>query len=336
MRAMKRTLTLAVLASVLSAAGSASADEVGLAGGTALRGIVLGEGEAGKRVALLLPGGDVLKVAAGDVKLVKRTADAPTGGQHMRYVEPTEAKAGGLDVAVTTWIDPKGGPRVDLVGAVHIADLRYYHRVQRRLDRTDVTLYEAVIPEGSTAADLEASLKKPDDKPNPVRSLQQRLAKWLGLSFQLGSVDYTRPHFVHADMTVPAEQAEGASDMIPAPLRMVIGFLEMVGPLLDRLFADGETLTPLGKTMKRRLASMLGTMDVQEALGGMGAKMKTQILDERNAIVLEHIKKQRMRPEVASIAVFYGAAHMEGIETDLKKLGYTRGGAEWLRAWSVD
>jgi hypothetical protein len=312
------------------------ADEVTLAGGSSLEGLVLEEDEAGYR--LLLPGGDELQLARADVATVRRPDDAPARGQHLRYVAPATGVPGGLDLAVTSWIDPAGGARVDLVGAVHMADPSFYRAVQRRLDRVDVTLFEAVIPEGTTLRQLEAQAAAPASE--PLRALQTRMATWLGLTFQLEGVDYTRPHFVHADVTAEELAAltgatEGALE-VPASLRMALKLMDVVGPLLDRLMGDTTKAGPLRQQLKRQMAAALGTLDAQTALAGLGAQMQEVLLHKRNAVVLVRLQEVRRQAAVHSIAVFYGAAHMAGLEEGLAGLGYVRANAEWLRAWHVE
>lgn len=55
----------------------------------------------------------------------------------------------------------EGGPKVTLVGAVHIADSRYYDAVESKLNESDVILFEGVGPPGSgeDAKDLTSSEK---------------------------------------------------------------------------------------------------------------------------------------------------------------------------------
>ncbi|MGE0191005.1 MAG: hypothetical protein AB7T63_03090 [Planctomycetota bacterium] len=331
-----RILRILALVAVVAAATPVAADDIELTGGTQLEGIVLADSE--QAIHLLLPGGDEVHLARADVATVERRADAPKAGQHLRYREPTDTTPGGLDVAVTTWLAPDG-PRVDLVGAVHLADEAFFRAAQRRLDRVDVTLFEAVLPEGATTKDLENGTTSSANE--PLRALQTRMAKWLGLTFQLEGIDYTRPHFVHADMTAEELTAAmggepGDEVKLPASMKMAMRLLEMVGPMMDRLMSDDERSLPLRRRLKRQLASVLGGTEVQGMLGALGARMTDVLLHRRNDVALAKVDEIRAAKDVRSIAVFYGAAHMEGIEKGLEARGYRRGGAEWLAAWSVE
>jgi hypothetical protein len=341
---MKRTILASLLVLGLLPLSRVSADTIVLPGGSEVRGVVLAEDDGGVR--LLLPGGDVLALRRADVKEVVRDADAPKPGQHMRYREPDES-GGGLDVAVTYYVHPGGGPRVDLVGAVHIADPAFFRRAQKLLDAATVVLYEGVKAADATAAEFE----KATDEPNPVRELQQKLAKWFGLAFQLEAIDYTRENFVHADLTAeeflglakpgsgtdekPASAGEAAEGLM-GQVGAVAKLLKLAGPLIDLLMGQEESAGPLRKSLKKQFARALGTMDVQGALGAISPEAAALLLTKRNAVVIKRLLEQRETVE-GSIAVFYGAAHLTGIEKALvEKHGYRRAGARWIRAWDVE
>ena len=316
----------------------ATADEVHLQGGTILRGEVLSAEGATGAVRMLLPGGDVIQLARADVKTVHRETQVPAPGAHLRYVAPKDGAEGGLDVAVTYYAHPDGGPRVELVGAVHIGEAAYYKAAQAILDRASIVLYEGVKPKDATAEDFE----KAKDADNPVRALQTNIAKWFGLTFQLDGIDYTRPNFVHADMTVeefsgPQGRAQGktsngANDILARTKRLTL-LMKLIAPILDNLIGDAESAGPLRNRFKNTFARMLGTVDVNAVLGSAAPELTELLLDKRNKVVIERLLEQRQKPDVRTIAVFYGAAHMEGLEVSLRELGYKRTGARWLRSW---
>lgn len=336
---------------------TASADEVHLQGGTVLQGVVLAppaDPKAGpsNTVRLLVPGGDVLALARADVKSIDTVADAPAKGKHLRYVTPTEDVAGGLDIAVTYYMHPDGGPRIDLVGAVHIGEKTYYRQTQRMLDRASIVLYEGVKPKDSTAADFE----KPQaaDK-NPLRALQGKIATWFGLEFQLDGIDYTRPHFVHADLTAEeftgrpsgadaasgdeddaSDKPQGGAAKLKGQANRLLMLMNMFGPMLDLLMGDATRAGPARNRLKGMFAQTLGSVDVQKQLQSFAPGMSELLLTKRNAVVIKRLQEQREKKGAKSIAVFYGAAHMTGIEDELTRLGYERVGAEWLRAWHVE
>jgi len=62
------------------------------------------------------------------------------------------------------------------------------------------------------------------------------------------------------------------------------------------------------------------------------------LLTERNAIVIRDLRTQLAKHRAGdTIAIFYGAAHMDEIAASLRsELGYVPGRQEWLTAFSAD
>lgn len=339
---MKRTVLVAL--ALLLPLPLVHADEVVLQGGTRLYGVVLEDSP--KQVRLLLDGGDTLTLGRADVKEVDQSATEAQPGEFTRYLIPNERVAGGLDVAITYYVHPKGGPRIDLVGAVHIADRGYYREIQQVLEDAGTVLFEGVMPKGMTNAEFDRG--PPAGKPkSAVRQLQEKMARWLGLAFQLEGVTYRRPHFVHADVTTDAldgedeetkeKVTESSRSGIFAQARFMNGLLKLAGPLFDLLLGKGDTAGPLRKGLKQNMAEMLGTMDMEERMRRMDPERVAWILDHRNAVAIERLKEQLEKQAKGPIAIFYGAGHMPGLEKALlDELGYRRAGARWLRAWRVE
>ena len=130
----------------------AAADQIVLNGGSRIEGVVLERSE--KSLRLLLPKGDEIVLAAEDVKEVVAAEDAPAAGKYLRFRDPDD-ESGGLEVAVTYLLHPEGGPRVDLVGAVHVADPAFFREVQRILEAADLVLYEGIKPKDMTEEEFQ-------------------------------------------------------------------------------------------------------------------------------------------------------------------------------------
>lgn len=341
---------LASLVLVLASGEPSAADEVELNGGTRLAGVVLSESE--EQVRLLTEKGDVLLVARGDVKQVARDRAAPQAGQFLRYVAPAAGKPGGLDVATTWYEHPKGGPRVALVGVVHIAEKSFFRELMQVLERNDVVLYEGVKGKDQDASTFQQKSKEGE---NPIRDLQGKLAKWFDLAFQLDEIEYTRPHFVHADATpeelgieMPAKEGDAeagdgddeaekeSTPSIPGlpgaggqdPMAMI----KSLGPMLDQMMANPSTRN----MMKRTFAQVMGSGRVDQMMTQMMPGMSEVLLTRRNKIVVTRLAEQ-LKKDVDSIAIFYGAAHNGDLEKRMiEELGYKRAGAKWYRAWHLD
>jgi hypothetical protein len=311
---MRRSLAVAAL--LLLAGAPALADEVVLKGGSRLEGVVLEKDE--RSLLLLLPGSTEIRLAAADVAEVRPDGEAPAGSRVIRYVERPEGGAA-LQVALVHLVKP-GSPRIDLVGAVHIADGSYYREVQALLERAEVVLYEMVKPKDARPDDPEH-----ESRPNPIRDLQRKFAKWFGLEFQLDGIEYDRPHFVHADLTVEEVLTGDLSDFEPAirlANQLLGGHLEGTGP-------EAEERRAAAKKAFARVMGMLGS----RAAVLFGPQMTEVLIHQRDAVVIERVKELPAGTKHA--AVFYGAGHLPDLEQRLVAEGYRRAGARWLDAWRI-
>jgi hypothetical protein len=192
------------------------------------------------------------------------------------------------------------------------------------------------------SAEAKAHELKPDEKqPDERRDLYKEFADALGVSLQVRSIDYDRPGWEPADL--PMEE------------------------LLDRLWRRGERSTTLemlskqdgfAQGMLRFLLSMVSDSPqfkklVIQALGGAGeAAGRAQggrraglgevderiIIDERNDAVIDELAHLLGRPTPpASVAIFYGAAHMGDFEATLReRWGLEPAEVVWSSAMGVD
>ncbi|MDA1195589.1 MAG: hypothetical protein O2894_10450 [Planctomycetota bacterium] len=312
------------------------------------------------------PGTPVLPL--GPEHYVIAPDDVPAAGQHIRYAAPAPGRAGGLDIAVTRYTAAAGGPDVLLFGVVHIADAPYFEAVRAELDTYGTVLYEGVKPEHQ---DNEAWQRSFTEQGGEAAAMQRTLAGWFGFAYQLDAIDYTRPHFVHADMTMEAFLAAGGADFLPQlkqPEPSAHGADAPVGSDdTDETEGDPEAAVesapaepgglspavrktweiakgwgdmalsrpgPLRSGARRMFAETLGGTDLGHALA-MRPGFSELILIRRNEVVIEHLKAA-LPSRPGPLAIFYGAAHMPDLEERLTtELGYARADAHWLRAWAI-
>jgi hypothetical protein len=287
--------------------------------------------------------------ALGPEAYVIAQDDVPSPGAFIRYQAPRPGHAGGLDVAVTDYRSRKGGAPVTLVGTVHVADAHFFAAVQAELDRHPCVLYEGVKPKGLSRRDWQARMHR---RGGELADLQRSLARWFGLEFQLDAIDYGRPNLVHADMSVEEFLAAGGGAYVPvhaggapgpkaAPPAAGHGAARGVSPALEKTWdavqGFGEAALghpgPLRSMARRMFAETLGTVDMGRALE-MQPGFSDLVLRRRNEVVID--KLRQVLPEATGpVAIFYGAAHMPDLEKRLRKLGYERSGAHWLRAWAL-
>lgn len=287
-----------------------------------------------------------------------------SAGGFMRY-DGYDDVAGDLEIASRDYVKPGSPVCVRLAGAIHIGDKEYYEALQRELlDPADVVLFEGVKYEGAAPPDLgglyaaigqilgigfqkdgidyhaknfvhcDITVKPGDALAQTVDSAQlNQAARMIGslasMKTMLAQGDIARETedaMKHQMVTVMAAQMGGESDEdAEAKLKERLG---MGGELPDALKDRAEKAA---KALKK-----LGGPNMPE-FGGMSEEMKREILDKRNAYVLERLKERLDAADAKqTIAVFYGAAHLPGMEKQLVEWGYKPVETIWLKAWRLN
>jgi hypothetical protein len=253
--------------------------------------------------------------------------------QFMRLLDNGRA-GGALQTAIAHYHN-KQGVHVDLVAAVHIGEQSYYRGLNKTFTAYDAVLYEMVKPQD---AGLPAPGAKSD---NPINQLQHFLKDSLNLDFQLDDIDYSRPNFVHADLTkeefekLQKDRGESFQSLLlkqflraltEPPSGDEVDSDKMVGDLIGAL-----TRPDAERQIKLFLARQMGDMEKKAADFGLG---DTVILSDRNKKALEVLQKT-IAGGKKKIAVFYGAAHMPGISDKLRDMGFTLDSTDWETAWDL-
>ncbi len=210
---------------------------------------------------------------------------------------------------------------------------------------------------GGTGAEADITLDDlgPISAGDPAsgEGIQSQLASATGLVFQLDSIDYTNQAWVNADMTIdqllgisPGDGLGGEGGAIETGDE---GADAMIGMLSgDSMMAKlmGGVLKLIGSSEYSRsifrlaLIEMLGRSEelMELAAPQMGGDFFERIIDGRNEVVIDAVREASIGEDApGSIAVFYGAGHMPGIEKTLvEEDGYRVSETMWLPAIVVD
>jgi hypothetical protein len=278
-------------------------------------------------------------------------------------VEETET-ATHLQTAVVRFT--KGEASVELVGAVHIADKKYYETLNQRFEGYEALLFEGIggdKPAAAPAAAAEVEEAPAEEPAEPeiaeeapaeeapveeipaakVPAKKEKLdglhgayesgAKWLGLAYQMKVIDYRKANFVHADLSMAeftALQKERGETLL--------GFVLKSGlKKTDKPVKEPSSLKMLVSLvrgdkdgLKRELVHTLGAGDDQvAALAGDNV-----IIGDRNAKCLEVLDREVLAGK-KKLGIFYGAAHFPDMEKRLVEGGWTKTGEEWMTAWEI-
>lgn len=192
------------------------------------------------------------------------------------------------------------------------------------------------------AADLKYSQQKPLKKAEVGEGddgIQAKLAKALGLVFQLDAMNHDKPNWRNSDLSIDQVQARlekaGADG---GELFSMLDGSSLMGRLASFMLGMVAASPELQATMRLMMIDVVGHADkmFDNLPGEMGTLMGV-ILDERNAVVMEDLKRViASEPGVKSIAIIYGGGHLPGLERGLAEMGYTPAGDQWRAAMRVD
>ena len=261
--------------------------------------------------------------------------------EFLRFLESDGEYAGELQTSVTTYRNDQG-IEVDLVATVHIGERIYYDSLNSYFTTRDAVLYELIADES-----VRPNGQGVGRGSGVIGILQTSMTRLLGLSYQLDVINYARPNFFHADLE-PQEldavmEAKGET-LFTSVLSMVLTEIEQQeqaldedsDPLMELTFTDIMRLFSLPNRQQafkyllgRSLASADGSM---AELTGRGIT----ILDDRNNAALDVLQAGLNNPTISSFSIFYGAAHMPGIEQGLEQLGFSKASQTWLTAWKTE
>lgn len=270
---------------------------------------------------------------------------AQGGEQWVRLELDKQQEPVALEVAIVRYVKPKYARQpaskvpeyVDLVGAVHIGDRKYYDQLNRRFRTYDALLYELVAPEGTVVEKGRGT-----SNTHPLGALQNGLKTMLEIEHQLEWIDYTQPNFVHADFS-PDEFMKSMENRDEGFAQL---YFRMIGQAMaqqSQQSAQGESadLDILGalfspdrpRQLKIAMARQFETLE--EALGSLSGPEGSTLITERNKRALEVLRQQQKLGK-RKIGIFYGAGHLSDMHDRLvKEFGLTPIGIEWLEAWDL-
>ncbi len=266
---------------------------------------------------------------------VLTAAEEPTN--FIRFVEEDESDS--LQTAVVSYESPQK-VKLDLVGAIHIADKAYFDALNVRFKGYEAVLYELVGPSFEERGKPEA--KKQAEKLQWVGQLQTMMRDTLKLHGQLEGIDYTAKNFVHADMDMSQftqTQTEKQESFLSLYLKAAQAQKEVNEKRGVNSDAAGMvmllkilTMKDSSTELKRMIAQEFDS--VEDIMAGMETGDGTVLVGERNKVALQVMDKE-IAAGKKRIAIFYGAAHLGDMEERLLKKGFKRTKVEWLKAWDL-
>lgn len=260
--------------------------------------------------------------------------------QYVRFIDSELQWQGELQTAIVN-LKNSEDVQINLVAAVHLGEADYYNRLNEFFATQDIVLYELVAESDQVPGKGEQS-----NNSSAIGFIQKAMANFLKLDFQLDRINYSLGSFLHADLTPSqladlmasknenfftmfislalARMAEKSTTSASDPLSSFSVF-----SIIRALNADNQE-----RALKYLLAQELGRN------GGVisSAELEQQLtlLGDRNKVALQVLQEVLQRGEHRQISIFYGAAHMPGIEREItKNLGFNRIAVDWKSAWLI-
>lgn len=261
--------------------------------------------------------------------------------QFLRFVPGESQWQGELQTAITRYCNSKG-QQVDLIAAIHIADRGYYKELEIHFDSLDSVLYELVADQ-----DQLNDSRAQQSSASGLSLFQTLLANFLSLEFQLGAIDYGRANFRHADLSASElQQIMQSKDesFLSMFLSLAIAQMEQERQALanDQLRPSALTMMSLISALSSENQSQAIKFLIAEELGRSGGLMispeleaELTILGDRNRAALD-VLADTLAQGVERIGLFYGAAHMAGMDRHLREsMGFELVSQQWLTAWNI-
>jgi hypothetical protein len=268
--------------------------------------------------------------------------DPNLGRDWVRLQRSDDGKVIGMQTAIVRYASKasrgsEAPVAVDLIGAVHVADIAYYRELNRQFKQYDALLYELVAPEGTVVPKGRGTSNS-----NPIGALQNGIKSLLALDHQLEEIDYTRPNFVHADMS-PDQFLQAMKDRNESFLQMYFRLLGQAMAQQSEMAASGESLdfelfsALLSNDRPRRLKIALAKQlaEMESLLVSFGGEEGSVIITERNKMALKVLKEQ-LAAGKRKVGIFYGAGHLNDMDERLRKeFGLEPVSINWLTAWNL-
>lgn len=253
----------------------------------------------------------------------------------LRFVEEGE-HTGRLETAIVTY-ENNGGVRVDLIAAVHLADPGYYEHLMLFFSAYDALLYELILDSG-------AQVSRANTTDSLLSRFQRNLCRAMDLSFQLDAIDYGKPNFVHADLTVREfrrlwdEKGETVLGiMFKAMVAQAKAMEKGAGSIMTpEAMMDALRSKDSAERFKFLLAQEFENIEyLLAALDGGEEGEESVLLGERNKAAIR-VLQERIGQGDRKIGLLYGAGHMPDLEVRLvRDLGFRKTGQEWFTAWEI-
>ena len=259
--------------------------------------------------------------------------------EYVRFLQGSAQWEGELQTAIVSF-ENEAGVQVNLVAAVHLGEEEYYAALNDYFSTQDLVLYELV-------AEPDQVPVRGGSEPNSslIGFIQQAMAGFLNVGFQLDEIDYTQPNFLHADLT-PSQldklMASKNENFFTMFLNLAMAQIAEQNASPDEPLSSFTMMSLISAMNSENQNAAVKFLFAQElgrsggVIVGEALEQQLTILGDRNKAALRVLGEALQNPDFRQISIFYGAAHMPGIEREISAtMGFIRTGLSWQSAWMV-
>ncbi len=272
-------------------------------------------------------------------------AEDQTYPAHLLKVEARDGKPNSvLKMPLASYVN-EAGQRVDLIGAVHVAESGYYRKLNKLFRTYDRVLYEMVDGEGlsemltlfkkvqaGTASEEEyrkmRRLRRQFNAKEDKGIASQLLAYYYvataeehQLMLQTEGIDYGYDNFVFADMS--QDEFDRAMDARGE------NWLKMSLISLSGGIEFSDLFPKLTSTLEEKRRTFIRTVSRDSE----GSPMEDMaIILDRNARCFEVLDRELQNPQNKKLGIFYGCMHLRDMDARLRERGFRLEKVEWMTA----
>jgi hypothetical protein len=241
-----------------------------------------------------------------------------------RYLRVSRAS---IETAIVTYESPeRRGQIVKLVGVIHVAEREYYEQILAEICADERArhriLYEEIsLPTSSEEAEMSPAERSLLEAIKFYGLLQYLITEITGATHQMMKLA-PRDTWVHGDITARELISLLMSDEVVYRFVSAVGLLETLACL------SGEIR--LGKIPSSliRLTYASALLATPFVFPSVNQYLASIILDQRNMIAFEHILGTDN-----CVTAIWGVGHLPGIDSLLRKKGFTVTRVEWRLAF---
>ena len=259
--------------------------------------------------------------------------------EYVRFVQGNMEWEGELQTAIVSF-ENDAGIQLNLVAAVHLGDEEYYAELNDYFRTQDAVLYELVAEPNQVP--VRGSR---ESSTSLIGLIQKAMAGFLNIGFQLDEIDYTQSNFLHADLT-PSQldelMASKNENFFTMFLNLAMAQMAQQSASAGDRLSSFNMLSLLSAMNSENQNAALKFLFAQELgrSGGVivGEELEQQLtlLGDRNKAALRILGDALQNPDFRRVSIFYGAAHMPGIEREIRAtMGFSRTELRWQSAWIV-